>query len=305
MNQTYFKRLCKDIYIDRWLYVFLIPTTVLVLVFCYFPMYGIIMAFKNFDGLTTIMQSEWVGLKYFKMVFQDPLIPRAFMNTLTLGILSMLFCFPAPILLALCFNELKTGKYKKISQTISYLPYFISTVIIVGMLKEILSMDGVANNILRSLGLQAVNFMSDASKFRGIYISSEIWQGVGWGSIIYLAAVAGISDEMYEAAIIDGASKLQRMRYITIPSIMPTISIQLILAMGGLLGASFEKIILMYSPAIYETADVLATYIYRNGLQNANFSYGVAVSTLNSVISFMLVFFSNKAMKKMSGYSFW
>lgn len=303
--KTYIKRLRRDIFKDRWLYVFLIPATVLVLIFCYFPMYGIIMAFKNFDGLKTIMESDWAGLKYFKMVFSDPLIPRAFMNTLTLGFLSVLLCFPAPILLALCFNELKDGRYKKISQTISYLPYFISTVIIVGMLKEILSIDGVVNTLLRACGMQAVNFMSDASMFRGIYIFSDIWQGIGWGSIIYLAAIAGISDEMYEAAMIDGASRIQRIRYITLPSIMPTVSIQLILAMGALLGVSFEKIILMYSPATYETADVLATYVYRNGLQNANYSYGVAVGTLNSVVSFALVFCSNKIMKKLSGYSFW
>ena len=251
------------------------------------------------------MNSPWVGLKYFKMVFQDPLIPRAFMNTVILGILSILFCFPAPIFLALCFNELQDGKYKKIAQTISYLPYFISTVIVVGMMKEFLSIDGVLNSLIRTLGARTINFMSSSSAFRSIYIVSEIWQGVGWGSILYLAAIVAVSNEIYEAAIIDGASRLQRIRFITIPSILPTISIQLILAIGNLLGASFEKIVLMYSPANYATADVLATYIYRNGLQNANYSYGIAVGVLNSLISFALVFAANRMMNKLSGYSFW
>lgn len=305
MKGKYWRQLRKDIYTDRWLYIFLLPTTVLVLVFCYLPYYGISLAFKSYNGLTSIMDSPWVGLKYFKMVFADPMIPRAFMNTVILGVLSLLFCFPAPILLALCFNELKDGPFKKVSQTISYLPYFISTVIVVGMMKEFLSIDGVMNAMLRLFGFKSVNFMSSAASFRSIYIISEVWQGVGWGSILYLAAIVAVSEEIYEASIIDGATRLQRIRYITIPSILPTISIQFILAVGGLLGASFEKIVLMYNPATYATSDVLATYIYRNGLQNANYSYGIAVGVLNSVISFALVYAANRTMKKLSGYSFW
>ncbi len=305
MKGKYWRQLRKDLYTDRWLYVFLLPTTVLVLVFYYLPYYGISLAFKNYNGLTSILESPWVGLKYFKMVFADSMIPRAFMNTVILGVLSLLFCFPAPILLALCFNELKDGPFKKVSQTISYLPYFISTVIVVGMMKEFLSIDGVMNSMLRLFGIKAVNFMSSSASFRGIYIISEVWQGVGWGSILYLAAIVAVSEEIYEASIIDGATRLQRIRYITIPSILPTISIQFILAVGGLLGASFEKIVLMYNPATYATSDVLATYIYRNGLQNANYSYGIAVGVLNSIISFALVYAANRTMKKLSGYSFW
>ena len=305
MENKYLYRLWRDICRDKWLYIFLFPTTIIVIIFCYIPLAGIVMAFKEYNGLTSVIESEWAGLKYFKMIFRDPLIPRAFMNTLKLGILSLLFCFPAPIFLALCFNELKQGRYKKFTQTISYLPYFISTVIIVGMIKEFLSIDGIVNTFLRSLDIKAINFMSDASKFRTTYITSEIWQGVGWGSILYLAAVASIPDEMYEAATIDGANRLQKIWYITIPSMLPTISIQFILAVGGLLGASFEKIILMYNPATYETADILATYVYRIGLQNGNYSYSVAIGLLNSVLSFLLVFMANKATKKLSGYSFW
>lgn len=305
MEEGYFRKLGKDIKKDRWMYIFLLPATVLVIIFCYVPMYGITIAFRDFNGLSSIADSDWVGLKYFSMVFRDPLVPRAFINTLVLGLYTILFCFPAPILLALCFNELKAGRFKKFTQTVSYLPYFISTVIVVGILKEFLGIDGLVNTLLRTMSLPAVNFMSDAGSFRGIYIISEIWQGVGWGSILYLAAISVIPDELYEAAVIDGASRLQRIRYITLPSMLPTICIQFILAMGNLLGASFEKVVLMYSPANYETADILATYIFRNGLQSANYSYGIAVGTLNSVVSFLLVFTANKVMKMTFGYSFW
>ncbi|XID93856.1 ABC transporter permease [Paenibacillaceae bacterium WGS1546] len=305
MQSSYFRVLWKDMVKDKWLYLFLAPSIVLVFVFSYVPLYGIVLAFKNYNGLTSIMDSKWVGLKYFELILKDPLIPRAFMNTVKLGVLSLLFCFPAPIVLALIFNELKQGKFKKFAQSVSYLPYFISTVIIVGMMKEILAIDGVVNHFLRSIGLQAVNFMSDASSFRTIYISSEIWTGIGWGSILYLAAISSIPDEMYEAATIDGANRLQKIRHITFPALLPVISIQFILSVGLLLGASFEKIILMYSPATYETADILATYVYRNGLQNANYSYGVAVGLVNSVLSFLLVFFANKVMRRLTGYSFW
>ena len=253
MKRKYWKQLWRDLYYDRYLYLFLLPTAILSLCFAIFLSMESHSRLK-ISGLTSIMNSPQVGLKYFKMVFQDPLIPRAFVNTVILGILSILFCFPAPIFLALCFNELQDGKYKKIAQTISYLPYFISTVIVVGMMKEFLSIDGVLNSLIRTLGARTINFMSSSSAFRSIYIVSEIWQGVGWGSILYLAAIVAVSNEIYEAAIIDGASRLQRIRFITIPSILPTISIQLILAIGNLLGASFEKIVLMYSPANYATA---------------------------------------------------
>ena len=305
MLSNYWTDLRKDIVKDKWLYLFLLPSTILVLVFSYVPLYGILIAFKKFNGLTSILDSPWVGLRNFELILHDPLIPRAFMNTVKLGVLSLIFCFPAPILLALVFNELKQGKFKKFAQSVSYLPYFISTVIIVGMMKEILGIDGVVNQLLRAFGMQAVNFMSDASSFRSIYIGSEIWQGVGWGSILYLAAISSIPDEMYEAATIDGANRLQQIRHITLPSMMPVISIQFILSVGLLLSASFEKIILMYSPATYETADILATYVFRNGLQNANYSYGVAVGLVNSVLSFLMVFAANKVMRKMTGYSFW
>lgn len=299
------QKVLRDIFIDRWLYVMLLPAFVIIFIFNYVPIYGVVIAFKDFDGTRSIMDSAWAGMKYFNMMFTDPFLLPALRNTVILGLMSLAFGFPAPIILALMFNEMNNGKHKRVAQTISYLPYFISTVIVVSMMKEFFSLDGIVNIALRALGFKAVNFMSDASCFRGLYMGSEIWQGVGWGSVLYLAAVAGISDELYEAATIDGAGRLQKIRYITLPCLMPTISIQLILAVGGLLGASFEKIILMYTPATYATADVISTYVYRRGLQGASYSYGMAVGLLNSVVSFVLVYGSNLVMRKANGYSFW
>jgi putative aldouronate transport system permease protein len=305
VRKTPFQSLVGDIVKDRWLYVLLLPAFVMLFIFNYIPIYGLVIAFKDYNGTQSIMASPWVGLKYFEMMTRDPFIWQVIRNTLILGAYSIVFTFPAPILLALMLNELKSGKYKKISQTISYLPYFISTVIVVSMMKEFLSLDGIINLSLKSLGMKAVNFMSDPKWFRTLYTSSEIWQGVGWGSVLYLAATSGISDELYEAATIDGANRLQKIWYVTLPCLMPTISIQFILAMGGLLGASFEKIILMYSPATYSTADVIATYVYRKGIQGSSYSYGVAVGAVNSVVSFLFVYASNLVMRKVNGYSFW
>ena len=304
-GKTPFKLLLNDIVRDRWLYILLLPAFVLLFVFSYIPIYGLVIAFKDFDGTKPIMDSTWVGLKYFEMMLRDPFILQVIRNTLILGVYSIIFTFPAPILLALMLNEMKNGKYKRISQTISYLPYFISTVIVVSMMKEFVALDGIVNLTLKALGMKAVNFMSDPKWFRTLYTGSEIWQGVGWGSVLYLAAASGISEELYEASTIDGANRLQKIWFITLPCLMPTISIQFILAMGGLLGASFEKIILMYSPATYSTADVIATYVYRKGIQGSSYSYGVAVGAVNSVVSFLFVYASNLLMRKVNGYSFW
>ncbi len=304
-KKTPFRLLLSDIVKDRWLYVLLLPAFVMLFIFNYIPIYGIVIAFKDFNGTQSIADSPWVGLKYFEMMARDPFIWQVVRNTLILGAYSILFTFPAPIILALMLNELKSGPYKRISQTISYLPYFISTVIVVSMMKEFLSLDGIFNLALKSVGLKAVNFMSDPKWFRTIYTGSEIWQGVGWGSVLYLAATAGISDELYEAATIDGANRLQKIAFITLPCLMPTISIQFILAMGGLLGASFEKVILLYNPATYSTADIIATYVYRKGIQGSSYSYGVAVGAMNSFVSFIFVYASNLLMRKVNGYSFW
>ncbi len=295
----------RDIKRDRWLYLFLAPAFILLFIFCYIPIYGVVIAFQDFSGLYGIFSSPWVGLKHFYAILKDPSIVTVFSNTVIIGVLIILFGFPAPILLSLFFNEIGSKSFKRVSQSFSYLPYFISTVVIVGMMKEFLSMDGIVNMFVKALGGLPVNFINDPGWFRSIYVVSDIWQGVGWGSILYLASISGIPEELYEAGTIDGASRLKKIAYITIPSLMPVISIQFILAMGGILGASFEKIILLYSPATYSTADVISTYVYRIGLQGANYSYGSAVGLLNSIISFFFVYASNRFIRKANGYSFW
>lgn len=293
---------------DKYLYIMLIPSFVLVLIFNYFPIYGITLAFKDYSAAKGIFGSTWVGMKYMKMFFNDPFLWRITRNTFLLGIYHLIYCFPAPIILALMFNEVKNRTFKKIAQTISYLPYFISTVIIVGIMKELLSLDGVVNTAIKSFGMDKINFFAEAGWFRTLFTGSSIWKGVGWSSIIYLAAIAGIPEELYESAVIEGANRLQQIFYITIPCIAPTINIMFILAFGdilGVLGASFEKVYLMYNPGIYETADVISTYVYRWGIEGGSISYSTAVGFCNSVVSFLFLWTANMLSRRVRNTSLW
>lgn len=216
-----------------------------------------------------------------------------------------IFAFPAPIILALVLNEVRNEVFKRFSQSISYLPYFISTVITVGILFKFASTDGILNNILEFLGLPAQNFFGNPDWFRTLYVSSGIWQGVGWGSIIYLAALTGIPLDRYEAAMIDGANRFRRIWHITLPGILPTIMILFILNIGSMLTVGFDKVFLMYNPAIYETADVISTYVYRRGVQGFDFSYATAVGLFNSVVSFILLVFANHVSRRFGQNSLW
>lgn len=291
---------------DKELYAMCLVPIVLVIIFKYFPIYGIVMAFERYSPAKGFFHSEFVGLKYFIQFFKDPFCFRIIKNTVLLSLYSLLWTFPAPIILALLLNEVRHERYKKTVQTITYLPYFISVVILVGLMKELLSsVDGVVNRVIEVLGGQAINFFSEPGWFRTMYIGSSLWQGVGYGSIIYLAALAGIDMEQYEAARIDGASRLQKMFYITLPGIMPTTVILLIMQMGSLFSSDFQKILLMYSPATYSTADVISTYTYRYGLENANYSYASAIGLMLSVISFVFVWGANAFSRKVSENSLW
>lgn len=290
---------------DKYLYLMLLPSFILVFIFCYIPIYGITLAFKDYTASLGIMGSPWVGLKHLNMFINDPFLWRIFRNTILLGIYGIVFGFPAPILLALMFNEVDNKIFKKLSQTISYLPYFISTVIIVGIMKEMLSLDGIVNIIMNNLGNEKINFFSESSWFRTIYTLSGIWQGIGWGSIIYLAAISGISEELYEASLIEGANRFQQILHITLPCIAPTINIMFIFAVGGILGTSFEKVYLMYSPGIYETSDVISTYVYRRGIEGGSFSYATAVGLINSIVSFIFLWVANMVCRKTQGNSLW
>ena len=244
--------------------------------------------------------SEWVGLKHFIDFFKMPDFWKLLRNTLLISLYSLIFSFPVPILLALMINEVGNKFFKKTVQSITYLPHFFSTVIICGMLVDFLTTDGMINRIITAFGGEPISFLTDPRWFRTIYIASGIWQGAGWGSIMYLAALNSVDTQLYESAVIDGASKVQQAWYISLPAILPIISVQLLLNIGSMLSVGYEKIILLYNGATYETADVISTYVYRRGLQGADYGYGTAVSLFQSVVSLILVVVANRFANKVS-----
>jgi len=269
-------------------------------------MYGVLMAFQNFRPLQGFFGSPWVGFKHFEAFFESIYFWRLLRNTVLLSVYSLIWSFPVPILFALLLNEVRQRMFKRVVQTTSYLPHFISVAVVVGMLVNFTSpVDGIINQLLNKVGLPSVHFLAEPGWFRTLFISSGIWQSFGWESIIYIAAISGINPELYEAAEIDGANRIRKMFHITLPGIMPTIIILLILSMGNLMTVSFEKILIMYSPAIYETADVIGTYVYRRGIENGEFSYATAISLFNNVINIMLLIIANYASRKVTETSLW
>lgn len=284
------------------LYMFMLIPIIYYLVFRYIPMVGTVIAFRKYRVGGPIFGAEWSGLRYFRQFMGDASFWRAFRNTLTLNVSYLLFRFPLTMIFALLLNEIRNIHWKKLVQTISYLPHFISMVIIAGMLREILSMSGPLNNLLASLGFEKIPFLAIPEWFQTIFITSGLWQGLGWGTILYLAAIAGISPNLYEAAQIDGANHFHRVWHITIPSILPTITTLLILDIGGLIGSggAFEKVFLLYSPLIYDTSDIVSTYVYRMGIGSGNFSYATAVGLFEGVINFILLMSANKISKKLT-----
>ena len=298
------RRLKKAARRDLPLWILAVPGLTALIVFSYFPIYGLIIAFQDYSPGLGFLGSPWVGFKHFARLFRDPYFFRTFRNTVILGVYTLVFTFPAPLLFALLLNELRSRWFKKAVQTVSYLPNFISVVIVVGFLIDFTSLsDGVVNDVIAFFGGERIHFMAEPKWFRFLYVVSDIWQGVGVGSIIYLAAIAGIGVELYEYAYLDGATKLQQMRYITLPCLMPTIAILLILQVGELFGADFQKIMLMYSPLTYETADVISTYVYRSGVRGGALSYSTAVGFFLSVISFLFVFAADRISNRISDIS--
>jgi len=294
-----------EILTNKWLYLMFLPVFIWYLLFAYLPMGGMIIAFQKYDIVKGILKSRWVGLTNFKILFSDPYFPRLFSNTLLINILGLIFGFPLPIILAIAFNEIRRKKFKKITQTISYLPYFISSVVVMSMVIQFVSNSGLINMVLNKLGHESINFLQIPKYFRTIFITTGIWQGTGFGAIIYMAALAGISTEQYEAATVDGAGKFQKMLYITLPGLAPTIVIMLLLNLGSILNVGHERIILLYNPAIYETADVFNTYVYREGLSNRRYSYAQAVSLFQNTVGFALVYLANKVTRKLDGTTLW
>ena len=298
-SKSFIKCISADFKRNRIKYLMVLPILILLILFCYKPMYGILIAFKRYRPSLGIMESKWVGLKYFRQFFRDPYCWRLFRNTLSISFLNLLFGFPAPIIFALLLNEVRVKKFKKTVQTISYMPHFISMVVVCGMITSFCASDGLFNNIIELFGGERSNLLMNKNLFYPIYIVSDIWKNLGWDSIIYLAALSGIDQEQYEAAKIDGANRLQQMFHITLPGIMPTVSMLLVLRIGSLLSVGYEKIILLYQPTTYEVADVISSYVYRRGLQSGEFSYGTAVGLFNSIVNIILLLTANKVSKKM------
>ncbi|MBQ7825801.1 MAG: sugar ABC transporter permease [Clostridia bacterium] len=292
------KRLANDFQQHKYKYLLILPIIIYLILFCYKPMYGLVIAFKNYRPTRGIWDSKWVGFMWFETFFKDPYFWRLLRNTFSISGLSILFGFPAPILLALLLNEVHNDKFKRTVQTITYMPYFISLVVACSLIKIYTMENGLFPTIMSSFGAQRQNLLANPDFFYPIYIISDIWQGIGWNSIIYLAALTSIDQEQYEAAKIDGANRLQQVLHITLPGLMPTISILFILRMGNILNVGYEKILLLYNPSTYEVADVLSTYTYRMGLENQQYSLSTAVGLFNTMVNvvFLLVtnYISNK-----------
>lgn len=289
----------------KYLYLMLLLPAIYFIVFKYGSMFGLLIAFQNYNFVKGVFESEWVGLYHFREFMSDPYFWILVRNTLLLNAYMILFYFPAPILLALILNEARMKLFKKFAQTVSYLPHFLSTVVVCGMVINFLSNEGMVNRLLGLIGLEPVSFLMDADWFRTIYISSEIWQGIGWGSIIYLAALTSVDPQQYEAATIDGANRLQRIRHITLPGIAPVITVMLLLNLGNIMSIGYEKILLLYTGPTYETADVISTYVYRRGLLGNDFSYATAVELFQSLIALCLIVMANRFARKVSETSLW
>lgn len=304
---AWIKDMAKHLKKNWVIYTFLIIPVAYYIIFRYLPMFGNIIAFRKYVAGGNLFGEQWSGFKYFKQFLGDPAFRRAFGNTLILNFSYLLVRFPLTLIFALLLNEIKWMPWKKFVQTVSYLPHFISMVIVAGMIKELLSTSGPINSFLVTLGHQAIEFIALPEWFPTIFVASGIWQGLGWGSILYLAAIAGINPELYEAAKVDGASHFQQVIHVTIPCILPTIATLLILDIGGMVGSggAFEKVFLLYNPMTYETSDIVSTYVYRMGVKSGNYSYATAVGLFEGLLNLILLTVANFSSKKVSGESLW
>lgn len=304
-QDSYFKRLGKDLIQNRSLYLIVLLPVIYYLVFCYRPMYGLIIAFKNYVPTLGVEGSPWVGFKHFENFFSSIYFWRLLKNTFRISFYSLLFGFPAPILLALLINELSNKYFVKTIQTITYLPHFISLVVMCGIITSFTSTNGIITNLIAYFTGDNTSILMKPECFTPVYVISNIWQQVGWGSIIYFAALTNIDSSLYEACEIDGGGRLRQAWHVTIPGIMPTIIIMLILRIGSILNVGYEKIILLYNPLTYSTADVISTYVYRKGLLENNYSYATAVGLFNSVVNIIFLYVFNSISRRVSDTSLW
>ncbi len=295
----------KKIWKNRALYVMMIPVLAYFIVFCYAPMGGIVMAFQKYKPSLGLLRSSWVGFKNFTTFFESYYFWRLLRNTLSLSIKDILFSFPAAIIFALMINEVRNKAFKKTVQTISYLPYFISLVVVCGLIVDFTEGGGAISNLFAKFGGPQGGLLANPNYFHGIFIASNIWQHLGYNSIVYISALSTIDPQLYEAAKVDGATRWQQTIHITIPGLMPTIIIMLILRVGSIMSVSYQKVILLYSPSTYETADVISTFVYRKGLLDNDYSYSTAIGLFNSVVNLILISATNKFSKKFTETSLW
>ena len=304
-NITFKKRFKKDMKRNWTLYVIAVPMIVFYILFAYKPMYGALIAFKEYKPPLGFSGSPWVGFAQFQRFFSSPFFGRLMKNTVLLSLYSLLFGFPAPIILALLLNEVRRTGFKKVVQTISYLPHFISIIVVAGMITDFSMSTGLFNQIIEFFGGQRHPLLQDPSLYRTIYVASDIWQQIGWGSIIYLSALSGVDQQLYEAAEVDGAGRFKKLIHVTLPAITPTIVIMLILRIGSLLSIGYEKTILLYNPSTYETADIISSYVYRVGILEKGWSYSTAIGLFNSIINLVLLLLANTFSRKLTETSLW
>lgn len=301
------KTIVKEVRKNFYLYLMLVPVMLYFYLFHYRPIYGVQIAFRDYSVFRGIWESPWVGLMYFRQFFNSYYFGRLIWNTVLLSLYNLLVSFVAPIILALQLNEVRNKYLRSGLQTISYLPHFISLVVICGMLLVFLEPGGIINRVLMLLGIvkQPINFMIMPEWYRTVYITSGVWQSVGWNSIIYLAALAGVDPQLYEAAVIDGANRWEKTMHITLPGLLPTIVVLFVLNVGRLFSIGAEKTILIYNPVLYETADIIASFVYRRGILQADYSFSAAVGLFNSLINFVLLIIFNKLSRRFTETSLW
>lgn len=298
-------KLKKDWSKYKSLYLLFVPILIYYIVFQYGSMFGLIIAFENYKPRLGFFKSPFVGLTHFKNFINDYYFKRTLMNTIRISVTNLIFSFPCPIILAIFISELRSKTYSKAVQTITYIPHFVSIVVVTSIVMDLTGRNGAITQFLAKFGFEPVTMLNEPEYFLPIYIISGIWQNIGWNSIVYLAALLSIDAQLYEAARIDGAGKLRQLWSITLPSLLPTIIIMLILQVGKMFNVGYEKIILMYNPMTYEVADVINSYVYREGLLNLNYSYAAAVGMFNSIVSFILVWTTNKISNKLTGSGLW
>ncbi len=305
-SQGKFKRFLHSVKVNKAFLLMLIPGLIYYIVFCYMPMYGLVISFKDFKILDGIAASPWVGFKYYEMALSNPEFWRVFKNTLIISGLKLLICFPMPIIFALLLNEVRILRFKKTVQTVSYLPHFLSWVVLAGVAQSLLSPStGPINSLLVSMGIKPIYFLADKEWFRPMLVILSLWKEVGWSSIIYLAALSSVDTELYEAATLDGAGRLKQTLHITLPSIANVIVIMFIFAVGGIVNDDFDQIFNLYNPAVYSVGDVLSTYVYRVGLEGMQYSYSTAIGLFKNVIAFVLILTTNYISGKFSDYGLW